>query len=141
MHSSRRGRSHVALKRTPIRRRTQLRGIGKRKKREIVETKDARQAYLAAHIVCEIGEVLRLHRDVDPAAQKGSDECLIKATCVHERKKRSQHGSLVQNANLMASCVLCNDWVERNPGVARELGLTVLSHEDPASVLIPRSHT
>lgn len=46
---------------------------------------------------------------------------------LHERRKRSAGGSLVNLQNLMPACNPCNLWVEDYPEAARCIGLVVRS--------------
>lgn len=81
---------------------------------------------------------LNLQLEVDPRAcqlgpgfaRHGLHLCAGRATCWHELRKRSSQGSILNPANLMASCVPCNDLVECEPDVARSLGY-VLREGDP----------
>lgn len=51
------------------------------------------------------------------------DRCTGRATCWHERRKRSSTGSILKRENLMASCSSCNGLVEDEADVARDLEL------------------
>lgn len=117
---------------TPLKSGGSLRKVGARKKREIAASKDVRSFYLANHSHCEIGPLIQ-HKI------EAYKNCTVIAQCIHERKKRSQGGSLVDTENLMASCFFCNGWVEDWPTLARELGLVVHAHEDPADIHLNRS--
>jgi 5-methylcytosine-specific restriction endonuclease McrA len=102
--------------------RTQLKPVGKRKKQEKVDTQAPRAAYLKSHPLCEI---------VGP-------DCTNQALAIHERKKRSQGGSLVDPANLMACCFYCNGHVEDNPALYKSLGIVVSSWQLPEEVPVYR---
>lgn len=52
---------------------------------------------------------------------------------IHHRKRRSQGGDN-SPANLVPLCVLCHDWVHRNPEQAYREGWLVRSWQDPAEV-------
>ena len=78
---------------------------------------------------------------VDDASQDGTPELarsLSIRTVVHERKKRSQGGSLTDPDNLMACCPFCNGFVEDRPEVSRSLGLVVYSYENPSQMPVKR---
>lgn len=51
----------------------------------------------------------------------------------HERRKRSAGGSILNPDNLVGACNRHNEWVEDNPGLARQLGGTrlVVREGDP----------
>lgn len=123
-------RSNSVLTRTPLKNGGALRAVGSRKKREIAETSEFRKEYLATIPDCEIGPLILEKR------YTGYRNCTKRATCLHERKKRSQGGSLVDPVNLMASCTFCNGWVEDHPAMARSLGLVVHSYENPEDILV-----
>ena len=135
--------SRTKLKtRTPLKQTAGLKPVGAVKKRELAETSSVRSVYLVTHPRCEIGSVLSSNKI------KGWKNCRGMAEGVHERKKRSQGGSLTDHVNLMSACNVCNGWVEDNPAEARRLGLAVRAHENPhlVPVLIGgknygRSHT
>jgi hypothetical protein len=56
--------------------------------------------------------------------------CSGRATCWHERRKRSAGGSIVNPANILAACAICNSFVEDHPGAARDLGLVLREGDD-----------
>jgi len=68
---------------------------------------------------CEIGPVLAFHGERDARYCSGRLEGL------HELRKRSSGGSLVNKDNLVPACNFCNGWVENNPLKAWEYGLVV----------------
>jgi hypothetical protein len=45
---------------------------------------------------------------------------------LHERRKRSAGGSLVNKQNLIPACNRCNGWIEDEPAAARDLFGTAL---------------
>lgn len=108
--------------------------VGKRKMAEIRETRDDRAEYLASHPTCEIGAILFGNRTRHPLYANQRAACTLMATGVHERKKRSQGGALTDEANLLSACNRCNTWVEDYPRLARILGLTVYSWENPHEI-------
>jgi hypothetical protein len=108
----------------PLRQGKPLKQVGARKKAEIKSTSKWRREYLAESPTCEIGQHL--------AANGVPNDCTGEATCLHERVKRSAQGSLVDPANLMRACSICNGWIEDNPKLARKLGLALFSYQLPA---------
>lgn len=66
---------------------------------------------------CELGERFRL-RGIDTG-------CTGRATCLHERRKRSDAGSIINRANVLPACYVCNGYVESYPILAHELGLVL----------------
>ena len=114
----------------PLKRGKGLKSIGKVKARENLYTGGIRSEYRMNHPHCEVGLILQSNK------VKGWKNCRRYAEGVHERKKRSQGGSLTDPANLMSACNVCNGWVEDNPKEARRLGLTVHAHENPHLVPI-----
>lgn len=56
--------------------------------------------------------------------------CRGLAECMHERRKRSDQGSLTNPQNLMAACSPCNTWVEDQPRIAHALKLVVRRGDD-----------
>lgn len=54
--------------------------------------------------------------------------CRGRADCIHERRKRSQQGSMTKRANLVPLCWWCNQAIESDADIARfahEVGLVV----------------
>lgn len=111
----------------PPRRRTPLaRGSGELKrsslkarssKRSELYAEDRRpriERIVAAGVKCLIGPLF-VDLGVDDHACSGRVEGL------HERRKRSAGGSLVNERNLIPACNLCNGWVEDHPSEARIL--------------------
>jgi hypothetical protein len=117
--------------------RTRINPVSNRKIVQQDENRGARNKYLREHSWCEIGYVLS-HSKKPPAEKFYRDNCTNKGTVVHERKKRSQGGSLTDPNNLMACCPFCNGFVEDRPEVSRSLGLVVYSHEEPNEVPVRR---
>lgn len=77
------------------------------------------QALVAAGVGCEIGHILAEIGVPNP-------DCASKIEGLHERRKRSAGGSLVNHANLVGSCNSCNSFVEDYPTMIRELTGDVL---------------
>lgn len=75
---------------------------------------------------CQIGPVLRHAYVTDKApVSLGDLDCFDAPSGIHERRKRSANGSLTMLANLMPACSFHNQWVEREPEIAHQLGLVV----------------
>lgn len=68
---------------------------------------------------CEIGPVLEHYGEADARHCRGRIEG------IHELRKRSDGGSLVNRDNLVPACNFCNGWVEDHPAKAREIGLVI----------------
>jgi hypothetical protein len=117
--------------------RSRIKPVGKRKTKEIAETQGVRADYRESHPWCEIGYVMTLS-DVDSVKKWYRTNCTGRSECVHERKKRSAGGSLVDPVNLLAACSNCNSWVEDHPALAKSMGLVVSSYEDAAAIPVER---
>lgn len=75
---------------------------------------------------CQIGVTLRRESFIGAHAIDYSDiACVGEPSGIHERRKRSSGGSLTLLANLMPACTWHNQWCEREPEIAHELGLVV----------------
>jgi hypothetical protein len=68
-------------------------------------------------------------RDGDRCARCGSPRNLH----VHHRLLRSQGGPDVSE-NVITLCAMCHRWAHGHPYAAREEGLLLRSHEDPATI-------
>lgn len=66
---------------------------------------------------CDLGPTIEL--------ADAKHRCAGEAIGLHERRKRSSTGSLLNRANLRRCCAPCNSWVEEHPRVAHMLGLVV----------------
>jgi hypothetical protein len=129
-------RTPLAAK-NPLRTKKRPNTLSQRRKAEISDTKAARAEYLATHPHCEIGYAMS--RSPNPEITRHyRGTCWGEATEVHERKKRSQGGSLIDPVNLMSACSPCNGWVENFPDLAEELGCVVKSTQDPQYVPVIR---
>jgi len=73
---------------------------------------------------CEIGPLLHKH------GLDGARDCRGEIEGLHERRKRTANGSLVNPDNLVPACNPCNGWVEDNPDEAHILEL-VIREGDP----------
>ena len=68
---------------------------------------------------CELGPRIA---QVDMVAARN---CRGRASTLHELRKRSQGGSLIDLANCLPSCAPCNGWVEDEPLLAHRAGLVI----------------
>lgn len=108
------------MKRSGLRRRSA--------KRETLYAEDRRpriERLVAEGVGCLIGPLLEA---------AGVDvRCRRRIEGLHERRKRSAGGSLVNPENLIPACNWCNGWVEDEPADARDLfGATLVVREgDP----------
>ena len=98
------------LKRTPIKARSDERSKFMKEDRVPLIT-----ALVEAGFICAIGPTLR-HFGVP-----GSENCTVGVQGLHERRKRSAGGSLVNHQNLVPACNWCNSFIEDNPNEVREL--------------------
>jgi hypothetical protein len=57
------------------------------------------------------------------ACQLRGPHCTGRATCWHERRKRSSNGSILNRLNLLAACAPCNGDVEDDPEWGRQFTL------------------
>lgn len=73
------------------------------------------QKILSDHPWCQAGQLIE-----DPDHQ-----CQGRSMDVHERKKRSQGGSLEDPHNLLAVCRLCHGWIDAHPAHSYDLGLLI----------------
>lgn len=101
-------RGDSELKRTPLRQRSDKRASFMRDTRA---PEVARMA--AAGDPCRVGLML--------AREDVEHRCAGVVQGIHERRKRSAGGSLVNRANLVPCCNWCNGWIEDEPALAREL--------------------
>lgn len=73
------------------------------------------------------------HFGTDPqCAIRWDDRCLGYAEHLHELKKRSRGGDILDPANCVPACDPCNGAVEDYPAEARRRGWAVASWEDVA---------
>lgn len=134
-------RGEPLKRKTPLRAKTQLRskagldrGSGLQRAREMkpksakrrkvdVDRRTFVREVLAARPWCEactvvpgrIGMIVRVRPSHD----------------VHELKRRSQGGSVLDASNVLAVCRVCHDWIGENPGEAFTRGLAVPSWAGP----------
>lgn len=67
---------------------------------------------------CEVGPLIAR---VDPRWRG----CTRRMGGLHHLRKRSAGGGLMDRANVLRSCNPCNGWVEDNPALAKQAGLTI----------------
>ena len=130
-------RRSAPMKRTPMKRgdsqlrRTEMKRGSSEMARTPVKARSAKRsqvmrddrvpmikALVEAGVGCLIGPVLA-EEGIHPG-------CTGEITGMHERRKRSSAGSLVNPENLIPACSICNSWVEDEAGLARELFGTAL---------------
>jgi len=78
-------------------------------------------ALVKAGVTCELGLIV----DRASALMGGPAVCTKRIGGLHELRKRSAGGSLVNPDNLRPACNRCNGWVEDHPKEAYQLGLVV----------------
>jgi len=83
-------------------------------------------ALVKAGATCELGFIVNRAS----ALMDGPAVCTKRIGGLHELRKRSAGGSLVNPANLRPACNSCNGWVEDHPKEAHQLGL-VCREGDP----------
>lgn len=120
------------LKRTPIRRRSTKKA----------RTDRARSAFVAEMLAqspwCEIGLTFDhalihgepLTEDDWTTVSRALAGCQRRAVTLHELRKRSDTGSVLNEDNCLRACAPCNSWVEDHPRLAHDLGL-VIRRGDP----------
>ena len=122
---------------SPPKKGTKVNSTSKQRKQKLAAESDIRALYLINHPHCEIGQAMLM--SPDPKVRRYYRAiCQGTADACHERKKRSAGGSTIDPVNLMSACNPCNTWVEDNPPIAGELGLTVLGWQQPADVPVAR---
>lgn len=72
------------------------------------------KAYLTRQLICEAGRVIE--------ADDTRHRCSINAVDVHEVLTRARGGSIIDEANVLALCRACHDWIHGNPKRATDLG-------------------
>lgn len=119
-----------------LKRKTPLEGGSELARTELAPRSDKRKQLMADERVptikamqaegrrCEIGPTLIHYAMIAPS------ECHGRIEGLHELRKRSAGGSLVNPDNLIPSCNRCNGWVEDNPEDAYVLGFVVREGDD-----------
>lgn len=109
------------MKRSPLNRESAKHAAEREQRRRLVKALQD-----AGMWECQIGPVLRRAYFDNAHDIRAADlDCLDEPSGIHERRKRSSGGSLTVLANLMPACTWHNQWVEREPDIARRLGLVV----------------
>ena len=98
------------MKRTPIRKVSSRQAKVNRERRKFVAEQLADRHWCEANIVF-----------IEP----GYDQCLGRATELHEPHLRSQGGSILDVANSVAICRVCHRLAHDNVAKAMEIGLIV----------------
>jgi 5-methylcytosine-specific restriction endonuclease McrA len=102
----------------PLKRTGSLRPRSKKKSAEYVERRKIVSRLLGERPYCEACPVFARHDEVSLYNRKASVD-------IHELKRRSQGGSILEEDNLMAVCRECHDRIGHEPKLAIELGLAV----------------
>jgi len=107
------------LKRSgPLKRTGSLKPRSKKTQQKYVERRKVVSRLLQERPYCEACPVWAQHDEVTLYKRNASVD-------IHELKRRSQGGSILEEENLMAVCRDCHDRIGREPATAIELGLAV----------------
>lgn len=119
------------MKRTPLKRTKGLDRTSSLKRTPLRSRSKKREEFMSSHRVPEVKAMISAGRkcEVGPilegAGITDAPTCRKKIEGLHERRKRSSGGSLVNPANLIPSCNPCNGFIEDEPDICHELGLVV----------------
>ncbi len=75
--------------------------------------------------LCQMGDKVQAWCAASPRARDRRFRCSRMSTEVHEKKRRSAGGDIMDEANCLATCHACHRWVHTNPKTAIGLGLLV----------------
>lgn len=126
-------RSGPPKRKTPLKSTSTLKSGGALKRTELNKRSEKRKRIMQddriplikqlveAGFGCEIGPVLEHYGEAD------ARHCRHRIEGIHELRKRSDGGSLINRDNLVPACNFCNGWVEDHPAKAREFGLVIRS--------------
>lgn len=119
------------MKRSEIKRKTPMaRGTSKLKRTKLKQRSETRQTFMketrapavealvASGETCQVGPILHAAHLFSP--------CVKQIGGLHERRKRSSGGSLVNPDNLLPACNPCNGYIEDQPRLVRRLTGTKL---------------
>lgn len=112
----------------PLKRKTPLKSISKKRQKIQGERRNLVREQLAVRPFCEAGEKIYIwHVDnfgqTHARAKQKTDQCQKRATDIHEPLMRSRGGSILDPDNTIAVCRRCHDWIHGNPEAATLLGL------------------
>jgi 5-methylcytosine-specific restriction endonuclease McrA len=102
----------------PLKRSGPLRPRSKKKSDEYVERRKLVSRLLDEYPYCQACPVFAKHDEATLYRRQASVD-------IHELKRRSQGGSILDEENCMAVCRECHDRIGREPKLAIELGLAV----------------
>lgn len=112
-------RRYAPLKRSMVPlKRTRLRRVSVKHRKELRTYYDKRQAYLSKNEWCEAGPVI-LKAKLPPSYSVPC--CMIKATQIHHCAKRGPN--LNNEETWCGSCPACHEWIHSHAQKARQLGL------------------
>lgn len=117
------------MKRTPLRRKTPLRSMSKKRQRVQRLRRDLVATELDARGVCEAGPLIRQHR-IERFGREYADRlsatdypCGWYSTDLHEPFTRARGGDILDRGNTVAVCRSCHNWIHGNPEAATSIGL------------------
>jgi|TARA_Y100000034_G_scaffold60735_1_gene73773 5-methylcytosine-specific restriction endonuclease McrA len=102
----------------PLKRGGSLRPRSKKKSKQYVERRKTVSRLLAERPYCEACPVFAVHDEVTLYTRRASVD-------IHELKRRSQGGSILDDENLLAVCRECHDRIGNHPKLAIELKLAL----------------
>lgn len=112
----------------PLKRRTPLRSVSKKRQQVSGERRAMVREQLEARPRCEAGEPIYMYYinnfGGEFARQRSrTDRCQGRATDIHEPLMRSRGGSIVDPENTIAVCRRCHSWIHANPDASVSMGL------------------
>lgn len=110
------------MKRTPLKRKTQLRQVSEKRRIENADRERTRR--IVAKRSGGLCEGRALIATVDPVA---ASACKKRAVDLHEKRKRSRGGSITDPANILHLCRSCHEFTEREPAAATRAGMLIPS--------------
>lgn len=111
------------MKRTPLKRKTRLSPVSKKRRGMAKARQQTRQ--------------MVLDRDMN-RCQAGLAGCTFHATDVHEIKSRARGGNIVaidgDLSNFLSLCRSCHSWITTHPAFAEKFGFSVGAFSDQATL-------
>lgn len=123
-----------------MRRKTPMRKVSRRRQRTAPRRRRFVQEILASRPVCEaverarsghvciVGGRMGARQRAADAVQQLVSGCDGRAVDVHELKRRSQGGDILDVDNVLAVCRSCHEWIGAHPYLATALGLSKPSY-------------
>lgn len=108
------------MKRTPLKRKTRLNPVSKKRAKELASYRRKRAAFLRAHPCCEAWLFI-WNRDLEFALQNPLMLGVPAATDIHHVKGRGKY--LNDESTWLAVSRTAHIWIHNNPSKARALGL------------------